>query len=131
MSSCPALCRAVDRNHCALTTWRRRWRQRCCGWRLPEATPANRDLTLAYEQLSDGDIMKAFFLCILASLAWPIHAAEPLFSKPIRMVVPFPAGSTTDSVARTLSDSVSRAIHQTIIVDNKAGADGAIAAAEA
>ena len=74
--------------------------------------------------------MKAFFLCILASLAWPIHAAEPLFSKPIRMVVPFPAGSTTDSVARTLSDSVSRAIHQTIIVDNKAGADGAIAAAE-
>jgi len=74
--------------------------------------------------------MKVPLLFMLALLAWPLHAADSFPTRPIRIVVPFPPGSTTDAVARTLSDSVSRAIHQTIIVDNKAGADGAIAAAE-
>ena len=51
-------------------------------------------------------------------------------AKPIRVIVPFPAGSATDAVARILGQSVGVAIGQSVLVDNKAGADGAIAGAE-
>ncbi len=58
-------------------------------------------------------------------------AAQAQFpSKPIRVIVPFPAGSATDTITRILGQSVGTAIGQTIVVDNKAGADGAIAATE-
>ena len=45
-------------------------------------------------------------------------------------MVPFPAGSATDTISRILGNSVSQAIGQPTVVENKAGADGAIAAAE-
>jgi tripartite-type tricarboxylate transporter receptor subunit TctC len=51
-------------------------------------------------------------------------------NKPIRIIVPFPAGSATDTISRILGNSVAGAIGQTVVVDNKAGADGAIAGAE-
>lgn len=51
-------------------------------------------------------------------------------SKAIRVVVPFPAGSATDTITRVLAQSVSQAVGQSLVVENKAGADGAIAAAE-
>ena len=58
-------------------------------------------------------------------------AAEAQFpAKSIRVVVPFPAGSATDTITRVLAQSVSQSIGQTVVVENKAGADGAIAAAE-
>ena len=58
-------------------------------------------------------------------------AVEAQFpAKPIRVVVPFPAGSATDTITRVLAQSVSQSIGQTVVVENKAGADGAIAAAE-
>ena len=56
--------------------------------------------------------------------------AQGFPNKPIRIVVPFPPGSATDSIARTLGASVSAAIGQPVIVDNKAGADGAIAGSD-
>ena len=61
-------------------------------------------------------------------LSLSAHAQFP--NKPIRVVVPFPAGSSTDIVTRVLANSVSQAVGQQLVVDNKAGADGAIAAAE-
>jgi len=66
-----------------------------------------------------------FFLTLVSSLAL---AQYP--SKPVRVVVPFPAGSATDTITRVLAQSVSQSIGQTLVVENKAGADGAIAAAE-
>jgi len=51
-------------------------------------------------------------------------------NKPIRIVVPFGAGSATDLISRVLGSSVSAAVGQPVVVDNKAGADGAIAASE-
>lgn len=51
-------------------------------------------------------------------------------TRPIRMVVPFPPGSTTDAMARFLGERVSRTIGQPVVIDNKAGAQGSIAAAE-
>jgi tripartite-type tricarboxylate transporter receptor subunit TctC len=64
----------------------------------------------------------------LALASWTVQAQFP--AKSIRVVVPFPAGSATDTVTRVLSASVSQAIGQPLLVENKAGADGAIAAAE-
>ena len=69
---------------------------------------------------------KLIWLLLVVSLA--AHAQYP--NKPVRVVVPFPAGSSTDIVTRVLANSVSQAIGQQLVVDNKAGADGAIAAAE-
>lgn len=52
------------------------------------------------------------------------HAAYP--EKPIRLVVPFPAGSGTDIVARELGDEMSKDLKQVIVIDNKGGAQGII-----
>ena len=77
--------------------------------------------------------MKRFlphFIPLAAALlfAAPSFAQFPI--KPIRIVVPFPAGSATDTITRILGQSVSAAVGQPVLVDNKAGADGAIAGAE-
>jgi len=55
-------------------------------------------------------------------------AAETWPSRPVMLVVPFPAGSATDAVARKLAEGWSAALHQPFIVENKPGADGIIAA---
>jgi len=67
-------------------------------------------------------------LCLWAFAG--LAAAQPFPSKPLRIIVPFPAGSATDTISRILAGSVSQAVGQPVVVDNKAGADGAIAASE-
>lgn len=51
-------------------------------------------------------------------------------TKPIRVLVPFGAGSSTDIVMRILAQPLSQSFGQPVVVENKPGADGAIAAAE-
>ncbi|MGG5144234.1 Bug family tripartite tricarboxylate transporter substrate binding protein [Alcaligenes ammonioxydans] len=53
-----------------------------------------------------------------AQSSWP--------ERPIQMVVPFPAGSSPDALARAISEPLSQALGQTIIVDNRPGAGGNI-----
>jgi tripartite-type tricarboxylate transporter receptor subunit TctC len=74
-------------------------------------------------------LVRLLLSLLLLGLAAP-GFAQPFPSKPLRIIVPFPAGSATDTVARILGGSVSQAIGQPVVVDNKAGADGAIAASE-
>lgn len=77
--------------------------------------------------------MKRLFACFITFAAAWLLAAPALAqypNRPIRIVVPFAAGSATDVISRILGNSVSAAVGQPIVVDNKAGADGAIAAVE-
>src|SRR5216684_2834382 len=52
-------------------------------------------------------------------------------SKPIRVIVPWPAGGTVDGVARVLGPSLSSGLGRPVVVENKAGAGGSIGQAEA
>jgi len=68
--------------------------------------------------------------CLAVALAPGAVSAQPFPSKPIRVIVPFPAGSATDNIARVIGASVAASIGQPVVVENKAGADGAIAGTE-
>jgi len=84
---------------------------------------SRRDLLIASISAASA---AAFGLSSTTALAqdkkWP--------SKPITIIVPFPAGSITDSMARLLADSLSKTLGQPVIVENKGGANGSIGAAE-
>lgn len=56
--------------------------------------------------------------------------AQTYPTKPIKFLVPFPAGSATDVVARQIADAMGKELGQSIVVDNKAGAQGTIGASE-
>jgi tripartite-type tricarboxylate transporter receptor subunit TctC len=68
---------------------------------------------------------------VLAALSWvavPSHAQTAWPSKPVRIVVPFAPGGTTDILARAIAPELSRAFGQTFFVENKAGAGGNLGA---
>ena len=58
----------------------------------------------------------------------PKYDAQTWPSKPLRLMVGFPAGSSPDATARTLADALSKTLNQTVMVENKPGAAGNIAA---
>jgi tripartite-type tricarboxylate transporter receptor subunit TctC len=62
-------------------------------------------------------------LCLAASSA---SLAQGYPTKPIRLIVPFPAGGATDLFARTLSQKMGEKLGTTLVIDNKPGAGGAI-----
>lgn len=71
-------------------------------------------------------------LCLLAALAnlgptFEVQAAD-YPTQPIKLIVPFAAGSGTDAIARITAQALGEALKATVIVENKAGANGVIAA---
>jgi tripartite-type tricarboxylate transporter receptor subunit TctC len=81
-------------------------------------------------------ITRRHFTLMLATL--PVAVAEPgaahalsYPTKPIRFVVPFPAGGSTDVGARLIAQNLSQAFGQQVYVENKSGANGTIGVEEA
>ena len=68
--------------------------------------------------------------CAAAALASPLARAQTWPTGPIHLIVPFSPGSGTDIVARAVGDVLSRDIKQPVVVENKPGAGGTIAAAQ-
>jgi tripartite-type tricarboxylate transporter receptor subunit TctC len=75
--------------------------------------------------------MGVSFVALLAAgtfAAWPNAARAEYPDKPIRLILPFPAGGAVDIVARTLGDELAKRLGQSIIIENRPGAGGTIAA---
>jgi tripartite-type tricarboxylate transporter receptor subunit TctC len=72
-------------------------------------------------------------MALATQAIWPgaARAQSGFPAKPLRLIVPFPAGGGADVPARHFAQRLSARLNQTILVDNKVGADGAIAALDA
>lgn len=72
---------------------------------------------------------RAFTACLLAApLARAALAQAPFPNRPVRIVVAFPAGGGTDIIARMLQDPLQAALGGTVIIENRSGSSGMIAA---
>ena len=60
----------------------------------------------------------------LSALALPVGAQTAWPNKPLRFVVPYPAGGSPDSFTRQMADELARQLGVTVIVENKPGASG-------
>lgn len=69
-------------------------------------------------------------LALIATAFASVAVAQTFPTKPIKFVVPFPAGSATDVVGRVLAETMGKELGQSIVVENKAGAQGTIGAGE-
>jgi tripartite-type tricarboxylate transporter receptor subunit TctC len=71
-------------------------------------------------------IFLQILLVALSLAAWPSCANADYPDRPIRIIVSWPPGGATDIVGRLLADQLSRAVGQSVIVENRAGANGNI-----
>jgi tripartite-type tricarboxylate transporter receptor subunit TctC len=71
-------------------------------------------------------VLQAAALASLSPLAW----ADGYPAKPVRLIVPFAPGGTTDIIARILSERMNSLLGQTMVVENKAGGGGTVGAME-
>jgi len=70
--------------------------------------------------------MRRLVFAALCLAAWPSAAQQPYPARPVRVVVPYTAGSTPDIVARVLCEQLHKAFGQAFLVDNRPGAAGNI-----
>ena len=74
------------------------------------------------------DLLKSSALMLGAGLLGANATAQAFPTRPLRLVVPFAAGNSTDLIARMLAENMRKELGQSIVVENKTGANGIIAA---
>src|SRR5882762_2670833 len=70
----------------------------------------------------------ALCIAVICALAASVLQAQTWPQRPVKVIVPFTAGGSSDSQARIISERLSTALGQQFLVENRAGASGAIAA---
>ncbi len=74
-------------------------------------------------------VLRSLLALTAASLlASPLLAADNWPSKPIRLVVPYPPGGSSDIIARSIGQLISQELKQTVVIENKPGANGNLGA---
>ena len=85
------------------------------------------------QRASFPNIRHLFFLAIILAVA-PLFStarADDWPTRPLTLIVPFPAGGSADVQSRVIAQGLSEALGQPVVVENKPGAGGNIAAADA
>lgn len=80
--------------------------------------------------MSTHPTRRRFNLAAAAALVTPATFAQAWPAKPIRLIVPYPPGGFTDVTARLIGQKLQERLGQTVLVDNKAGANGTIGVAD-
>ena len=73
-------------------------------------------------------MQRRHLMALALTMAAGTSFADSYPSKPIRLVVPFAPGGTTDIIARVISEPLTRNLGQSVIVDNKGGGGGLLGA---
>lgn len=73
-------------------------------------------------------LLSALAMCAIATVAVTAPALAAFPEKPVTVVVPFPPGGSTDTIARTMANRMSASLGQAFVVENQPGATGAIGA---